>query len=491
MKTAEPTPPAGPALLDLSAGLAARRIARGFLDEARAAAARLDDPDDAEALHDFRVAIRRLRATLRAWSGALRPELTRRHQRALRRVQQATGDGRDAEVMLDWIRAQAAVMPADARPGHARLIERLTARKNKAYAKARSDVRHAFAGVDRKLRRRLATWTQVIDVEAPVEPPTYAAALADALVAHVRILDEALREAAADDDNERLHAARIDAKRLRYLVEPVRDAAEGAAGLVRQCKQLQDVLGELQDAAVLAGELGGKLGRKVGRELDADRDADRDAENEAAAPAAATTLTALTALNTARTDRLLADVHTHWIGGALAALVASVEAFAQTLRTRGDGGAPVEIERKYLLTALPPHVSKAGERAEIDQGYLPGELLIERIRRIRTAGGERYVRTVKAGRGVRRTEIEEACDASVFAALWPLTEGRRVTKIRHAIADGERLWEIDSFTDRKLFLAEIELPHEDTEVVFPAWLAPYIARDVTEEGDYTNRRLAR
>ncbi|MCB9543646.1 MAG: CHAD domain-containing protein, partial [Myxococcales bacterium] len=61
------------ALLDLPVGLAARRVARSFLDEARAAAARLDDPDDPESLHDFRVAIRRQRATLRAWRKPLLP----------------------------------------------------------------------------------------------------------------------------------------------------------------------------------------------------------------------------------------------------------------------------------------------------------------------------------------------------------------------------------------------------------------------------------
>ena len=48
------------------------RVALAFLDEARAGCVRLRDPDDETALHDFRVAIRRLRSTLSTWKDALR-----------------------------------------------------------------------------------------------------------------------------------------------------------------------------------------------------------------------------------------------------------------------------------------------------------------------------------------------------------------------------------------------------------------------------------
>ncbi|MCB9553353.1 MAG: CHAD domain-containing protein [Myxococcales bacterium] len=462
------------ALLDLPVGLAARRVARSFLDEARAAAARLDDPDDSESLHDFRVAIRRLRATLRAWRKPLLPEITRRDRDALRRVQQATGDGRDAEVMLAWVRAQADAMPAAGLPGQRRLAERLAARKDDAYARARGDVRGRFAEVDEGLRARLSTMTRVVDVDRPQDPPRYADALAAAITAQVRALDERIRHAVATEHAEELHAARIDAKRLRYLVEPVHAAVGGVDALLKRCKGLQDVLGEFQDAAVLATELRGAA----------------KGEDEAAG------IATLAALNRARADRLFAEVAERWVGGGLAALVEAVDGVAAGLRggeRGGEGGAEegVEIERKYLLSGLPPAAEAAGPPAELDQGYLPGERLIERIRRVRTAAGERFVRTVKTGKGVRRVELEEDCDAATYAALWPLTEGRRVQKVRYAVPDGDRVWEIDAFTDRALWLAEIELPHEDAAVVFPDWLAAYVVRDVTDEGEYTNRRLSK
>lgn len=482
------------ALLELSPGEATRRIARSFLDEARAAALRLDDPADSESLHDFRVAIRRARATLRAWRDALAPEVTPADRKALSRVQQATGGGRDAEVMLEWVQAQADRLDEAAQPGQRWLADRLAARKDAAYAAARSDVRAAFAEIGDDLAARLGRMTRVVDLDAPADAPTFAQALADAAEAAMRVLTERLHGAETLDDAEQLHAARIDTKRLRYLVEPSKGRVPGAADLVGLCKALQDVLGEFQDASVMAEELvdaaRAAAELRARRMLDACDAGEADAIAVAARHDETAGLVALMKLNRARAERLFADVRTHWIGGGLDGLAAAVSAFAERLRAR-DAAPPVEIERKYLLEGLPPVAEERGERAEIDQGYLPGEQLIERVRRIRTAHGERYVRTVKAGRGVRRVELEEPCDDRVFEALWSLTDGCRVRKVRYAVADGDRLWEIDAFTDRTLFLAEVELPTEGAEVVFPEWLAPYVVREVTDEGEYTNRRLAR
>lgn len=89
-----------------------------------------------------------------------------------------------------------------------------------------------------------------------------------------------------------------------------------------------------------------------------------------------------------------------------------------------------------------------------------------------------------------RIEVEEACTADVFQKLWSLTEGRRVQKRRYAIPDGSLVWEIDEFLDRALWLAEVELPTEDTEAALPGWLAPYVEREVTSDPEYVNANLA-
>lgn len=151
----------------------------------------------------------------------------------------------------------------------------------------------------------------------------------------------------------------------------------------------------------------------------------------------------------------------------------------------------LEIERKYLLRAL-PRMPRVSDVLEIEQGWLPGEKLMERLRRQRSRDGTvRHFRTIKLGSGVSRMELEEETDAATFEHLWLLTEGRRLTKRRYVVTDGDDTWEIDEFTDRDLVLAELEFDDPGHEVVIPTWLAPVLVRDVTDEKQYTNRSLAR
>jgi adenylate cyclase len=156
-----------------------------------------------------------------------------------------------------------------------------------------------------------------------------------------------------------------------------------------------------------------------------------------------------------------------------------------------EGVAEYEIERKFLLNAL-PRMPDPVDVLEIDQGYLPGTRLVERLRRQRdSAGHTRYYRTVKIGVGVQRMELEEETDAKTFDHLWLLTDGRRLRKRRYVVPQGDRYWEVDEFLDRELVLAEMEIPTPETEITVPEWLRPALVRDVTGERAFTNRSLAR
>src|SRR4051794_25156333 len=99
-----------------------------------------------------------------------------------------------------------------------------------------------------------------------------------------------------------------------------------------------------------------------------------------------------------------------------------------------------EIERKYLLRGLPARVN--GARAlEIEQGYLPGTRINERIRRSRDGSTVKFFRTIKTGQGIERLEIEEETTEAFFSAVWPLTRGARVSKRRYLIPEGDVTWE--------------------------------------------------
>src|SRR5918999_1214042 len=93
-------------LLSRSPEEGARLLALSFLDQAAAARPRLADPADTEALHDFRVGLRRLRSCLRAYRDCLEDSVPKKLARKLRRLASSTGPGRDAEVQIEWLRGR-------------------------------------------------------------------------------------------------------------------------------------------------------------------------------------------------------------------------------------------------------------------------------------------------------------------------------------------------------------------------------------------------
>jgi CYTH domain-containing protein len=149
-----------------------------------------------------------------------------------------------------------------------------------------------------------------------------------------------------------------------------------------------------------------------------------------------------------------------------------------------------EIEHKYLLRSFPPGAAN-GDPKDLAQGYVPGERLHERLRRVRHNGHVKYIRTVKMGSGLARMEIEEETTEDVFQAMWPLTAGCRVHKERYSVRDGALTWTIDRFVDRDLVLAEVEVPSTEIAPSPPSWLADYIVKDVTGDPAYVNLNLAR
>jgi 8-oxo-dGTP diphosphatase len=152
--------------------------------------------------------------------------------------------------------------------------------------------------------------------------------------------------------------------------------------------------------------------------------------------------------------------------------------------TRGDGDGS-EIERKFLVSHLPDGLD-AVPHERIDQGYLATGDVEVRLRR----AGERTRLTVKGGHGLVRTEEEIDLDPERFRRLWPLTEGRRVEKVRHRIEAGERTIELDLYEGihRGLAVAEVEFPSEADAA---AWEPPdWIGEEVTGDPAFANANLA-
>jgi CHAD domain-containing protein/CYTH domain-containing protein len=478
-------------LLPLPPQLAVERIGTLLLDEAAEAVGRLHGGDDEEALHDFRVALRRLRSVLRAFRPHLDHAVTKKTRSRIRDLARTTNSARDAEVLLEWVQTRRQGLTPTQRIGARWFAERLEHRRDEGYADGERAIARDFTALDRRIRRRLAAAARNPWGGSEARP-TFAAALSDLVRDHVRSLCDKVDHVRDARDDATVHAARIEAKRLRYLLELVGGEIEAAASGVKRLKRLQTVLGDLHDVQVADSVLGSACedaAAEHARTLAA-LVVGQVEERERRRVRRRNPTTGLLALTRASREaqQELFERFDAWRREEEDGLRGEIDQVIDTLGVVSPAG--VEIERKYLLRAVPEHAASAVSVA-VEQGWLPGSKLQERLRHVSGGDGEHYVRTVKLGAGLSRLEVEEETSAELFRSLWPLTEGRRVRKRRYYVPEGDRTWEIDEFLDRELVLAEVELPSPQAEVEIPDWLAPVLERDVTGDPDYLNVNLAR
>ena len=242
-------------LLARPAEESSRLLALAYLDEIARAETRLANPEDGEALHDFRVGLRRLRSCGRAYRLPLKGSVTRKVRRRLRTLTQATNAGRDAEVQLGWLRSRVdQVHPTDLQ-GLSWLIGRLEGRRFEMIHIATDDVRRRFAKLAGKLRPRLGTFRMAIRTGPGQEQRSFGRVTGELIRAQVAEFAEDLKRMQGPGDVAGLHTTRISAKRLRYLLEPLARRTPGARSVVTQLKEVQDALGDLHDKHVIAEEI--------------------------------------------------------------------------------------------------------------------------------------------------------------------------------------------------------------------------------------------
>jgi CHAD domain-containing protein/CYTH domain-containing protein len=464
---------APPNLPSLPVDEGSRRLALAYLQDAVAARGRVTESPDADGLHDYRVAVRRLRSCLRAYAKPLRSSLAGKTPRRLRRLARGTNRSRDLDVHLAWLGEQRHTVGEAEHLGVAWLFERLTRDRDRAWEDMLDLDEALFSRIHARLVRRLSRFRTTIDLDEGPRRRSTAGVAARRIRVASGLLKERLGRVQGYSSVDAIHRARIAAKRLRYLIEPFAPAVSEGEATVDRLKALQDGFGDVHDAHVFGDELRAAL---------------PDAERAVSVGASLVPgLEALMASLQARGQHAYDQISAGWLREAAAPFFTRVDALAEEIADLVDRDR--EVERKFLLTGLP--TLPGGESpVEIEQGYLPGERLIERVRRIRSDEGEELVRTVKEGSGLTRLEVEEPVSADVFDQLWPLTEGRRLRKRRYRVPDGDLTWEIDEFLDRDLVLAEVELAGRPGDVEVPAWLQPHVDREVTEEEAYSNLRLA-
>jgi CHAD domain-containing protein len=203
--------------------------------------------EDPEAVHQARVATRRLRSTLRTFRKLLEPEWTTRLRDELKWLADLLGAVRDADVLLGRFEGHLEALPeADAEAGRRLLrglVERREADRGRLLA-AMGESRYATL-LDDLVAAALAPALLPGADQPAVE-------VMPALVAKPwRRLRKTVRAAGDDPTDEELHQVRIRAKRARYAAEAVEPViGKQAERFADAAADLQDVLGDQHDAVV-------------------------------------------------------------------------------------------------------------------------------------------------------------------------------------------------------------------------------------------------
>lgn len=214
---------------------------------------------DIEAVHQARVATRRLRSDLGTFEGLLESDPGDDLRDELKWVTALLGDVRDADVLIERLSSRMAVIPGPA-AGQRAILGRLNARRDDARTRMLAGLRSQRYAI---LLDRLVTIA--IDPPLSVDGDRLARPLLPRLVSRPWAkLDKAVEHLGNDPSDQALHAVRIAAKRARYAAEavvpvvgkPARRFAEGVAAL-------QQSLGDYNDTVVARewlGEVASHLG---------------------------------------------------------------------------------------------------------------------------------------------------------------------------------------------------------------------------------------
>ena len=239
---------------------AAALVCLAQLDAAHAAGLRLSDPADSEALHDFRVAVRRLRSILRTFRSQLDDAVPKKVRNRLRDLTRATAPGRDTEVLIATVQGLEKKLTRGQRAGVPWLLARFADRRDRAYEEIRSGLAPEFQRLERRLRKPLSVVVKEPGVVPVDEGATFGAVAGALLSEHAALLEQELATLQSSEDESTAHGIRITAKRLRYLLEPLVGGEPRAAAVLAQIKAIQTLLGDLHDHQVLAAQLADAIG---------------------------------------------------------------------------------------------------------------------------------------------------------------------------------------------------------------------------------------
>ncbi|WP_370946776.1 CHAD domain-containing protein [Amycolatopsis sp. cg5] len=209
------------------------------------------DPED---LHQMRVALRRMRSTLKLSGGLLGPE-AETVRAELGWLGQSLGEVRDYDVLIEHLREVVAEFEARDQLAGRELVSKFVAERGVAKRKLTR-----LLGTPRYAALLVSAARLITEPATPVESTVESPRAVISLDKPYRKLAKAVGKLPLDPPDDDLHALRIHGKRLRYAAELAQSAAKKKQAarikqLISATKDLQTVLGDHQDAVVAADRM--------------------------------------------------------------------------------------------------------------------------------------------------------------------------------------------------------------------------------------------
>jgi CHAD domain-containing protein len=244
---------------DEESGKKVREIALRQLHHFMSFEAKVLKGDDADAIHDMRVASRRLQQVLDLLYPKPRSPEYRPLRRKIRRCRQALGDVRNCDVLLDIVRRSLARKRSARREAWTAVQHFLLLRRAESFQRTlRKFGKVNPAGVYVTLKDLLLhdkAHDRSSDRHAHGSEPsgsTFARDLTGALESAWSGFENKIAESRHSSRPEVIHGARIATKRLRYLIEVLHEfQTPGSADALVWLRQLQKHLGDWHDLEVL------------------------------------------------------------------------------------------------------------------------------------------------------------------------------------------------------------------------------------------------
>ncbi|MHA3976677.1 CHAD domain-containing protein [Halovulum sp. GXIMD14794] len=228
----------------------ANDVIRTYLDVARQNEAGVQADHDSEFLHDYRVALRKVRSVLSLFKGVYSEDCTRELKDRFSALMAATGTLRDLDVYLLERESYLGLVPESLQPGLDRMFSSFAEGRGEAQTKLAK--RFRSAAYRKEIEDLQALFAEPVTLEkGPTADRTAFDFSRQLIWKRYRKVCKTAADITPKTPDEHVHELRIHCKKLRYLMEFFSPLfGSETKPLIKALKKLQDNLGNFNDYSV-------------------------------------------------------------------------------------------------------------------------------------------------------------------------------------------------------------------------------------------------